>query len=267
MKGCHWARKNLGALLTNELSPQEEKSLLHHLQECPSCAAELKEFQKIFEALDSWKEIIEKEEEKIDWSSFPWQTTRLIKAKAKKKQASKQDKWPGKLRLWFPRPLWVGLFLGVVIGALSMLFFRPQLIQRQKEEAPFNFPPSMLTQIEQNLAREETKDYLEKSQLIFLEFLQLPSDQAQRFWKDKLSSQEIQNLLLKKKYLNSQLDDLRMARVKAICDQIEFLIYELIRVSEGFSNEDVIQLQKFIQEKQLLLKINLIKKELEESEV
>lgn len=267
MKGCRQVRKNFGALLTHELTPSEEKKLFLHLQECPSCSAELKEFQKIFQAVESFSEVIKKEEKKIDWPSLSRQTTRMIKVKAGKKQKSKEARQREKLRLWFSRPLWVGLLLGIVIGALSMLLFRPEFTPGEKEKAAFVFPSYMLIQMEKNLAREEMRDYLEKSQLLFLEFLQLPSNQAQRFWEDKLTTQEIQNLLLKKKYLNSQLEDLNMARVKAICDQIEFLIYELIRVSEGLSSKEVVQLQRFIQEKQLLLKINLIKKELEESEV
>ncbi len=58
-----------------------------------------------------------------------------------------------------------------------------------------------------------------------------------------------------------------MAKAKAICDQIELLFYELSRISEELSIEQIEGIQRLIDEKQLLLKIKLLKKELEESEV
>jgi len=58
-----------------------------------------------------------------------------------------------------------------------------------------------------------------------------------------------------------------MAKAKAICDQIEYLFYELMQISAELSEEEVSKIQNMIEEKKLLLKIKLLKKELEQSEV
>ena len=58
-----------------------------------------------------------------------------------------------------------------------------------------------------------------------------------------------------------------MAKAKDICDQIEFLFFELTQVSDQLSKEDLIRIQNVIEEKQLLLRINLIKRDLEKSDV
>ena len=58
-----------------------------------------------------------------------------------------------------------------------------------------------------------------------------------------------------------------MAKAKAICDQIEFLFYELTQISVQLSEEEISKIQNMIEEKKLLLKIKLLKKELEQSEV
>ena len=58
-----------------------------------------------------------------------------------------------------------------------------------------------------------------------------------------------------------------MAKAKQICDQIEMLFYELSQMSGGLSELELQRIQKLIQERQLLLKINLVKKELQKSEV
>ena len=58
-----------------------------------------------------------------------------------------------------------------------------------------------------------------------------------------------------------------MAKAKEICDQIEMLFYELAQVSEGLTPAQCRGIQNMIEEKNILLKIKLLKKELQESEV
>jgi len=58
-----------------------------------------------------------------------------------------------------------------------------------------------------------------------------------------------------------------MVKAKAICDQIEMLFIELTRISSALSTEELESFRAFIEDRQLLLKINLIKKELKQSEV
>ncbi|RLE03922.1 MAG: hypothetical protein DRJ11_02835 [Candidatus Aminicenantes bacterium] len=270
MKGCGFTRKNLGAFLTDELTPEERNKVISHLKQCSSCQQELTVYQQLLQAVDDFAAGLRREEDFIDWELLVQKVRHQVRnrqfqreRKPRSKPFFQQSGW----RSWLSRPLWAGLSVGVIIGALAMLLILKGWLPRISQEEVFSFSPQMLDQVEQHLAREEVRDYLDKSQLLLLEFLQLPSDQAQRFWQEKMTAEEIQELLLKKKYLNSQLADFRLARVKALCDQIEFLIYELLKVSEGLPSEEIIKLQRFIQEKQLLLKINIIRKELDESEV
>jgi hypothetical protein len=58
-----------------------------------------------------------------------------------------------------------------------------------------------------------------------------------------------------------------MLKAKMICDQIELLFYELSQISAKLSTEEIEKIQKFIGERQILLKIDLLKKELGKSEV
>jgi len=74
-------------------------------------------------------------------------------------------------------------------------------------------------------------------------------------------------LLSKKKFLNPQLEKAQMAKAKEICDQIELLFYELAAVSEGLTEIERREMQNLIEDRSLLLKIRLLKKELQKSEV
>ena len=114
------------------------------------------------------------------------------------------------------------------------------------------------------LAQRETLDYLERSQYLLLELLQAKSpDEASAF----LTQDRIQKLLTEKKYLNNQLEEVKLAKAKMLCDQIEMLFLELIQLSPEMSETELRSLREIIEGRQLLLKINLVKKELQTSEV
>ena len=54
-----------------------------------------------------------------------------------------------------------------------------------------------------------------------------------------------------------------MAKAKAICDQIEMLFLELSQISDELPAAELHRIRGFVEERQLLLKINLVKKELQ----
>jgi hypothetical protein len=74
-------------------------------------------------------------------------------------------------------------------------------------------------------------------------------------------------MLAKKRFLNQQLDKGEMAKAREICDQIEILFLELSQMSDELSAEETAKIKEFVEQKQLLLKIKLLRKELKESEV
>jgi hypothetical protein len=84
---------------------------------------------------------------------------------------------------------------------------------------------------------------------------------------EELASGRAKELLAKKKYLNPQLGNSRMAKAKVICDQIELLFLELSQISDDLTGAEMKRIQGMIEDRRLLLKISLVEKELEESEV
>lgn len=123
-----------------------------------------------------------------------------------------------------------------------------------------------LDRIDVEIARRETLDYLEKSQYVLLELAQSPPAGG-TFKLSEAAARETRELLSKKKFLNPQLEKVRMAKAKDICDQIELLFYELAQLSNDLTPAQRQEIQSLIEGKSLLLKIKLLKKELQESEV
>jgi len=74
---------------------------------------------------------------------------------------------------------------------------------------------------------------------------------------------QARELLSKKKYLNRELDKFQMAKAKAVCDQIEMLFLELAQISGNLPEAELAKIRDLVEERQLFLKINLVKKELQ----
>jgi hypothetical protein len=118
-----------------------------------------------------------------------------------------------------------------------------------------------LDRAELELARRSTLDYLEKGQYMLLDVF--GSGEEGPVVPAAIRSEQARDLLQRKKYLNDQLDRFQMAKAKAICDQIEVLFQELSQIGEELSAAELARIQDLVEERQLLLKINLVKKELQ----
>ncbi|MFQ5722033.1 MAG: hypothetical protein ACE5GI_06050 [Candidatus Aminicenantales bacterium] len=165
------------------------------------------------------------------------------------------------------KPIYAGVLIGILIGSLAtLLVFRPSLV-KTKGRGEVLVSPRFLEKAELEIARRDTLDYLDRSQYLLLDFVQTPAEKRQIFWKSEYAYQKAKALLSQKKYINPQLQKFRMAKAKEICDQIELLFYELIQMSDHLSERELQRIQALIEEKQILLKIKLLQKELKESEV
>ncbi len=264
MIDCQRIKKDLVAFLYGELEENERELFEAHFDQCPGCREELEEFKKITQAADVFQEDIDEAMATVDWKALPSQISRNV---FRKEVRHHRDSWLTKVAgfLFQPRlrPVYAGLLIGVVLGALVtfMVFRAPQ--PTDIAETRFFAPQDFLENVELEMARRDTLEYLERSQYLLLDFVQSSSERSADFWQSEYAAEQARDLLAKKKYINPQLDRFQLAKAKAICDQIEFLFYELTQISVQLSAQEVNKLQKMIEDKQILLKINLLKKELE----
>jgi hypothetical protein len=228
---------------------------------------DLEGLEIVMKTVDSVKEEIDRVSSSIDWEA---QADRVAEAAFRKAgAASRKPRRAGLFARVFPlkwRPVYGGLAAGIMIGFLgAYLVLKPGLMKPGREEKLFA-SREFIEKVELEMTRRETLDYLEKSQYVLLDFVRTPAGEARM---EPLSPVRTQakDLLTKKKYLNSELDKFQMAKARQICDQIEMLFYELSQIDSRLSTAELQRIQKLIQERQLLLKIKLVKKELEKSEV
>jgi hypothetical protein len=159
------------------------------------------------------------------------------------------------------KPALAGLAAGLVVGAVAMYFALRAPGPRSGQDNGYYASGEFLDRAELAMARRNTLDYLEKSQYVLLDVFESAGEGTGA--PAAFSSEQARQLLSKKKYLNAQLERFQMAKAKAICDQIEMLFLELAQISDVLPAAELGRIRGFVEERQLLLKINLVKKELQ----
>jgi hypothetical protein len=198
----------------------------------------------------------------VDWEALPGVIADRALAGSPKTgrvpRTARLLEWLAPLRM---RPVLAGLLGGLVIGAAAMYFVLKAPGRRPGADSAYYASGEFLDRAELEMARRGTLDYLEKSQYMILDVF--GSGEEGPVVPAAVRSEQTRDLLQRKKYLNGQLEKFQMAKAKAICDQIEMLFRELSEISEEMSAAELERIRGVVEERQLLLKINLVKKELQ----
>ncbi|MBC7363197.1 MAG: zf-HC2 domain-containing protein [Candidatus Aminicenantes bacterium] len=264
MKDCRQVKTELVAYLSQELTEGEGVEVEKHLQGCLACQRELEEWKKVFHLVSEVKEEAQTVANSIDWSA---EASRIVDNTWKpiQKQPEKKRSWsfPG----WRWQPLAAGLSLGLFLGAILtyLLITTGQVrFSSRQPDSNINLPQGFVEKVDLELARKQTIGYLETSEYLLSELL---SNRKPEDFSSLLTSEKLREVLTEKKYLNDHLEDLRLRKAKNICDQIEMLFLELLQLSPQMSEIELEKIRQLVEEKQLILKINLVKKELQRGEV
>jgi hypothetical protein len=264
MSACKVRRDEWIAFMSHELETGREKALSDHLGTCRSCRDEVEDLRALFEEADALGEEARAALASVDWDAIPAR----IAARLPERAVST----PGfgarfRASVWSPRlrPALAGLLAGIILGGAAA-FFALRKPSGRGAASDFFASGEFLDRVELELARRQTLDYLDKGQYLILDVLETPAGSG-RPGPDAAASREARDLIASKKYLNPQLDKFGMAKAKELCDQIELLVFELTQLSPEVGAAEVDRIRGMVSDRQLLMKIRLVKKELERSEV
>lgn len=228
-----------------------------HNDQCPDCRAEADAYEKLVRETEAVKAEIRRAAATVDWDALP----ALIADRA----AAELPKPAARPRAWFApfrlTPVLAGAAAGLVVGAVVMYLALRAPGPRPDPGAGYFASGEFLDRAELEQARRNTVDYLDKSQYMLLDMLE-PAEPGPVV-PPAIRAERARDLVQKKRYLNAQLERYQMAKAKAICDQIEHLFRELAQVGDELPAAELGRLRSFVEERQLLLKINLVKKELQ----
>ena len=264
MSDCPKKKSDWLDLLLEDREERRRTSVDEHLKTCPECRDEVEGFLGVLAGADAVKGDIREAMGSVDWEALPG---RIADAVYRRARAAERVSLRDRLRLGLARaalrPVLAGLLLGVILGSFGMY-----MVLRRAAPGPgpalasgFHAPADFLDRAELEMARRETLNYLEKSQYLLLDFVEAAPGEGEVL--PAYGPALAKELLSKKKFLNPQLDKFRMAKAKAICDQIEMLFLELAQLNDELPAAEMENIRNLIRERQLLLKINIVRKELE----
>jgi hypothetical protein len=265
MNDCRKIQKRLAALAPGEADGGDDEALERHLGRCPECRRSRDEIRRIAEGAGRVREDLSAAMTDIDWNAH---AERIADAAFCGPRPLPARRPSAGRTLFVPRfrPAMAGLLAGIILGAggeFLVLSRRPSVqVAGTKVVASRDF----IDRVEYQMARRDTLDYLDKSQYLLLDFVQAAPGRA-RLLEQGPDAGPVRDMLSKKRLINGQLDSVRMSKAREICNQIEVLFLELSAVSGELSEAEAARIKDYIEQKQLLLKIELLKKELQDNEV
>ena len=261
MSKCAIGKDDWAAFLAGELEEARRRTMAEHLDECPDCRAEAEDLKKVLARTEAVKAEIRRAVASVNWEALPALIADRVMAgeRAPAKAPRTVRAWGGAFPLRL-RPVMAGLAAGLVVGAAAMYFALRTPGSRPAPNTAYYASGEFLDRAELEMARRNTLDYLKKSQYILLDVFE---SGGEGLAPAAFSSEQARDLLARKKYLNAQLEKFQMAKAKAICDQIEMLFRELSEISEDLPSAELDRIKGLVEERQLLLKINLVRKDLE----
>jgi Putative zinc-finger len=261
MSKCAIGKDDWTAFLSGELEEGRRRTMAEHIAGCPDCRAEAEDMKRVLARTAAVKAEIREAVASVNWEALPALIADRAMAGARAPEKAPRDgkawSWMFSLRL---RPVLAGLAAGLVVGAAAMYFALRMPGPRQIPDTGYYASGEFLDRAELEMARRNTLDYLKKSQYVLLDVFE---SGGEGLGPAAFNSEQARDLLSRKKYLNAQLERFQMAKAKAICDQIEMLFRELSQISEELPAAELDRIKGIVEERQLLLKINLVRKELE----
>ena len=260
MKTCRGFDDDLAAALAGD--PGADERLETHAEACPRCRTEIGAYRRLLAETKAAADEARMVARTVDWDALAVRTTeRAFAAAAGEERRAARRGFPAAGLAW--RPVFAGLLAGLAVGAAAMyLVLRaPGPGRSEARVEAFHASPEFLENAEHEIARRATLDYLKQSQFILLDFVE--SGDSGTGGRPVLDARRARDLLAKKRYLNAQLETSRMSQAKAICDQIELLFLELAGLNEELPAAELDRVRRLIGEHGLLLKIALVRKELE----
>ncbi|GEM_PF-1124440 len=265
-KSCSFGRRWLIPYFLGEADREVSEQMAAHLKACQHCRQELALLEAIAQTSDEIKQDLEAEAERVDWEDLARNIEKSLGETTARPAVIKpflRRQFPGRWQ-WATAGIAIGLVLGVVI---SFFLLRPRsgLI---KEGPPYQVSASFLEKVDEEMARQAVLNYLEKSRQILVALRQSTeeSEELPEPLFSPPSPEIIKDLLLRKKYFTPQLASFRLAKAQAILEEVDGLLLELALIQDKASREEAMKLAQLIEERRLLLKIQLLKQELEESE-
>jgi len=270
MTPCDRFREELAAHIYADTAPGEERELQSHLGECAGCREELRALQLV--ALKLRPEVMFPDESRIDWEAFTRSTvqraTGLRPRAAGASKFSLSAWWHQVVRAPGLATAAAGLFIliGAGLGTYGVLSFRspepPPVSAAQAgaaaQPAEMIIPGAMLANMERSSARSGARRYLSESRALLMSLIATPIHCEKGAVDIKDERAKALELIRRQRLIADELQTLPLSRAKDICRDLENLFIEVASLNDCAKAEQIADLRKLVESRQLLLRLNLV---------
>ena len=240
-----------------DLTPAEAREVEAHLATCEVCTQEHSEIAATLRALDP--AALYPREAEVDWDRFAARTV----ARAHREAGDNVVPFRRRIAAW-TRPAVLARAAAVIltIGLGALLLRAPGLRGPADDDMTSVLSEEFRSRLEVNLARAETREYLEQSRAVLLSVLEAPV----RCTKDEfdVSAERDKSIRLLRRNLRLR-DDLsrpELARAAELCNQVEGVLTEISTLSDCADLGRIEQLREAVHRNQLLIKMGVVESEL-----
>ena len=238
MRTCESLQEAITLHASGDLPVEEVQVVEEHLSSCPACRAGHQATLAALRALSP--ATVFPEESAVDWDRFAAETSERARSADRGRVVPLRRP---RMAVFRPQRLAraAAVILAVGLGYLLLQELGPEPVappaDRQDRRAGVAelgppgsvmvFPEDFQRRLEYNLARENTRQYLEESRVVLLSVL----DSTVRCAKDEVDiaaeRQKSIELIRRKRLLRDRLDSPELARAAELCDRLEGILTEI----------------------------------------
>ncbi len=260
MKSCKEINDIIIDYAGGDISAEEMRQAKEHLKVCGRCKKGYRKYVEIFENMESLNRESELLMKKIDWEKNAQDISRGIRLKGT--PAEKKFSFTSNMLNWkilapiTTAVLLFGIYLGYLLFHASPGegIFRAESAQQQVS----------LARLEALLAEKEVSGYFKEAQLVLTDLMRRCDVEGDVFYQDRLNRGRVKLLLSRSKYFTRHLDSPRLLSSRNLLQKIKWLLYEILTLDDAVSCRQLQQIQDYIRQERLLLKIRLIGKDITE---
>lgn len=269
---CKDIKPLLADFASGQLLPAVSRHLEEHLPTCQNCREEYALIQQLNRETRRLDEECNSVMASIDWK----ETARTITGNIPFDEAPRQSKkswfdfdWSRISFSWkLAVPAMAGIFLlGIWLG---YLFFHVTPANPPGPITPVLSTSRLsLDRLEKTLARKEVASYFDQTQLVLTDLMKQCRTDGSFSLQNQVDMRRVRTLLEKSRYFKENLDNPQLMSSKPLLKKIEWLLYEILMtdIEKDISCKKLQQLQDYIKQERLLLKIRLVGKDLQLNEV
>ena len=256
MRDCKKCRVLLAEALYGDLDPEQRTFFENHIASCPACAAE---FKALTETLKTMDKRVRPEPGQEFWDGY-WK--RLAGRMEEERAGEEESRSWGKdlSRIWSLRPHWAfqaAAALALIIAGIFVgrTIFSPPRVPLEVARQAVQAPPVQSGQDDPVL---RARNYVDRSKLVLLALVNYDPRSEDPYGLDlPLQKQVSQQLVKQAGGLKSDLKDPSQRRLRELVVDLETILLQIANLESKNDLEAVEFVKQGVENRGLLLKINL----------